>query len=135
MCAQVCFIVSEAEQLSLSFHPPSLEQQFPESRPGNSASVSFAESQRGLWEGGCGRDGGWWFHAGVLKLCSADVANRAHQCATQKQRERGGGSVIAAPRGLKARTDWPLMMQRGDLPGGADTTCACACFTLLRPTS
>lgn len=70
MCVQVCFIVSKAKLLSLSFHPPSLEQQFPESRPGNSASVSFGGSQRGLWEGGWRRDGGWWFYAGIL----------VHQC-------------------------------------------------------
>lgn len=77
-CAQVCFIVSKAKQLSLSFHPPSLEQQFPESKPGNSASVSFAERQRGLCEGGWRRDGGWWVHAGVPKPRAADVgANKA----------------------------------------------------------
>lgn len=102
-CVQVCFVVSKAKQLSLSFHPPSLEQQFPESRPGNSASVSFAESQRGLWEVGRRRDAGWWLYTGILKLWAADVgANKAYKCVRE---ERGGESAIAAPRGLKAGTD------------------------------
>lgn len=129
MCVQVCFIVSKAKQLSLNFHPPSLEQQFPESRPGNSASVSSAESQRGWWEGGWRRDGGRWFYAGILKRWSADVsANKAYKYVREQQCERGGESVIAAPRGLKAGTHRPLMMQmheekqRGYLPRGDDTT-------------
>lgn len=49
----VCFlIVSKAKQWSASFHTPpslpSLERQFPEPKPGNFASVSWAEKQSGL---------------------------------------------------------------------------------------
>lgn len=79
MC--VCFIiVSKAKQPSLSFHPPpppsppppSLERQFPEPRPGNSASVGWAERQRGLWEGGTGEV--LYRHFNAATPQSADVS-------------------------------------------------------------
>lgn len=89
VCVCVCFIiVSKAKQPSLSFHPPpppfpppSLERQFPEPRPGNFASVGWAERQRGLWEEGEEGGEGWGrlyidtsmqLHCGVLL-----AANRA----------------------------------------------------------
>lgn len=53
-------------------------------------SVSFAESQGGLWEGGWRRDGGWWFHAGILKLRLSDVgANKAYKDVREERCEKG----------------------------------------------
>ena len=88
MCVCVCFIiVSKAKQPSLSFHPPpppfpppSLERQFPEPKPGNSASLGRAERQRGLWEEGK-VDGGLGMGKGLREALYRHLCETTPQCA------------------------------------------------------